>query len=63
MAKRPASFTQADIRRALLAAKSAGLDVTGCRIAPGGEIHLQFAGNRPGLSALEGWKAGKHDAR
>ncbi len=62
--RRAAPFRQSDIARALKAAKAAGLDVTGCKIAPGGEIDMQFASARPGETALEAWKASRrNDAR
>jgi hypothetical protein len=62
--RRPAAFRQADVAKALKAAMAAGLDVTGCRIAPGGVIDLQFAGARPGKSELEIWQEKRrHDAR
>lgn len=62
--RRASAFRQADVARALKAAKAAGMDVTGCKIAPGGEIDLQFASARPGQSELEAWKASRrHDAR
>ena len=64
MGRRPATFLQSDVTRALKAAKAAGLPVTGCSIAPGGEIALQFADAQPGLSDLEAWRQRKqHDAR
>lgn len=53
--RRPAAFRQADLARALKAAVAAGLDVTACRIAPGGVIDLQFAGARPGKTERELW--------
>ncbi len=62
--RRASPLRQADIARALKAAKAAGLDVTGCRLTPAGEIDLQFAGSRPGKTELELWQEKRrHDAR
>ena len=63
MANRAASVRQADVKRALKAAKDAGLQVTGCKIMPGGQIDLQFAGERPAMKPLDNWMEGRRDAR
>ena len=62
--RRASAFRQADIARALKAAKAAGLVVTACRLTTAGEIDMQFASGRPGLTELEAWKASRrNDAR
>ncbi|MEM7528756.1 MAG: hypothetical protein AAF416_13935 [Pseudomonadota bacterium] len=42
MPRSPASFTQADIKRAVSAARAAGCDVTGLEVSPAGAIRLFF---------------------
>jgi hypothetical protein len=51
--------TQAEITRAIKAAKLAGMKVTRCEITPEGSILLSDADEPPAQSALDQWRAGK----
>ena len=55
MGKR-ATFTQAEVTRAIKAAKAAGLQVTRCEIGPDGSIVLTEA-PAPSDDAFTQWKA------
>lgn len=60
MSQRRRPFYQADITRALKAARAAGFDISGCRIGPDGALDIQFAGAEDKMTALQAWKAGRH---
>ena len=64
MAKTVATFRQADLTRAVKAARAVGLDVVATEIAPDGTIRLVHkAGSAPDISdPFDAWKA-KRDAR
>lgn len=50
------AFKQCDVARAIRAAKSAGLSVTGCEIDPAGTIRvLTGAPSSKPMSAIERW--------
>jgi hypothetical protein len=58
MAKRPATFKQADLMRALRAAKLAGLEVTRFHITPEGIVVFTSAdAGSPQQSPLDEWMA------
>jgi hypothetical protein len=61
---RPATFRQADLARALRAAKQAGMDVGGFEIDPSGKIVVRSADvmrqEAPTEDAFEKWKAGRN---
>ena len=56
MGKR-ASFTQAEVTRAIKAAKAAGMVVTRCEIGPDGSIVLTESTTTPETDAFASWKA------
>jgi hypothetical protein len=60
----PPAFKQADVTKALKAARAAGLDVARTEISADGRIvlvHKLDASLSPADAALEAWRA-KHDA-
>ena len=54
---RRAAFTQAELTRAIRAAKSAGMAVARCEISPDGRIVLSEAAEPPAPDAFDEWKA------
>lgn len=62
MPRAPATFKQADVTRAIKAARAAGLPVAETRIDREGRIVLVHAEAqaKPDLSPLEQWKANRH---
>ncbi|MFN7224437.1 MAG: hypothetical protein ACK4MS_10500 [Paracoccaceae bacterium] len=65
MTRRASTFTQADITRAIKAAKAAGLDVNRCEIGPDGRIVLSAESAAPAADPFDAWKAkrGNHAQR
>jgi hypothetical protein len=64
VARTPAHFREADVKRYLIAAKKAGTDVVRSRLLPDGSLlfdHQAEATSNP-LSPYDEWKA-KRDAR
>lgn len=61
MSRRPATFTQGAVRRAILGAESAGKVASAVRINPQGEIEIVFG--KPGEqgSAINPWDEVLHD--
>lgn len=61
MGRAPATFRQADLARAVKAARSAGLDVSRTEIAPDGTIRLYH--DKPeesdNMTPFQRWKAGQ----
>ncbi|GLK67047.1 hypothetical protein GCM10008179_06850 [Hansschlegelia plantiphila] len=55
-------FRQADVVRAVKAARASGLDVGGIEIAPDGRIIVHSQAEKVPASPLDEWKA-KRDAR
>lgn len=54
---RRATFTQAELTRAIKAAKSAGMTVTRCEISPDGRIVLSEVAEAPEEDVFGAWKA------
>lgn len=54
---RRATFTQAELTRAIKAAKAAGMAVTRCEIAPDGRIVLSEAATESVEDVFGAWKA------
>ena len=54
---RRATFTEAEIKRAIKAAKGAGMTVTRCEISPDGKIVLSEAPAESADNPFDAWKA------
>ena len=52
-----ATFTQAQLARAIKAAKAAGMQVTRCELTPDGRIVLSEQGEQPAHDPFAEWKA------
>jgi CelD/BcsL family acetyltransferase involved in cellulose biosynthesis len=62
MSRRPVAFRQADLKRALAAAKAAGADVATVEIAPDGKIVMTLRVATAKLNdnvVVEQWMAGR----
>ena len=56
--KRRAAFRQADLTRALKAAKNAGVEIASIRVEPDGTIHIVAGGPEPAATNdLDRWLA------
>jgi len=63
MSRRPAAFTQADVVRAVKAARAAGLDVAGLELGLDGRtIRIVERSEKIATSPFDQWKANR-DAR
>lgn len=62
MARGPATFKQADLVRAVKAARTCHLNVVRTEISPDGKIILHHCDSAEPLNELDAWKA-KRDAR
>jgi hypothetical protein len=59
---RRATFTQAELTRAIKAAKSAGMTVARCEISPDGRIVLSEAAEAPAEDVFGKWQARREGA-
>jgi hypothetical protein len=58
---RRATFTQAELTRAIKGAKAAGMAVTRCEISPDGRIVLLDAPEAPAEDVFGAWKSKRED--
>ena len=64
MARRPSTFRQSDVERAVKAARSSGLTVASIEVTPNGTIRVIVEAaegeSRSAVSPFDEWKAGKN---